>query len=573
MAPLAEFDYSDVTLNSALHEAQLKNTHDVLMNLSEDSLLKPFRQMAGRAAPGADLGGWYNYDPDFDWHGGDAGFAPGATFGQWVSALARHCAISGSPETRAKVMRLNHLYARSISEDFYDKNRFPAYCYDKLLLGLIDSHQYAGDPDAFAMLELTTKAAEPHLPGKAIDRELEWRPGKDQSYRWDESYTNPENLFLAFQRGAGSRYRDLAVRYLDDATWFDPLSRGENVLSGKHAYSYVNSLSSSMQAYLTLGSEKHLRASRNAFAMLTAQSFATGGWGPDEMLRAPGGGEVNASLMKTHNSFETPCGAYAHFKVARYLLRVTRDSRYGDSMERVMYNTVLGARPMHADGRAFYYADYNFSGSKVYSNHRFPCCSGTLPQVAADYGINSYLRSSRGIYVNLYIPSSVRWRQHDAQMSLEQSGTYPFSDLVSMHITASLPREFFLNLRIPEWAEGARIEVNGRRWPESPMPGSFASLSRRWRTGDRIDLELPRRRRLEPIDSQHPEVVALLFGPLVLFGITDHSAAPSITRNQLLAVKQTGERLWESNADVRPRKFLPYVAIDDETYSTYLNVA
>src|SRR6267154_1486974 len=421
--PLSEFDYGDVTISSsALHEAKLRETHEVLMNMSEDSLLKPFRQMAGQPAPGADLGGWYNYDTNYDWHKDDAGFAPGATFGQWVSALARNYAIAGSTETREKVLRLNQLYAKTISEDFYDKNRFPAYCYDKLLLGLIDSRQYVRDPDAFAILERTTKAAVPHLPGKAIDRELAWRLGKDQSYRWDESYTNPENLFLAYQRGAGDKYRELAIQYLLDSTWFDPLSQGQNVLAGKHAYSYVNSLSSAMQAYLTLHSDKHLVAAKNAFAMLAAQSFVTGGWGPDEMLRAPHSDDLYQSLTSTHNSFETPCGSYAHFKITRYLLRVTGDARYGDSMERMMYNTVLGAKPILADGRTFYYADYNQNGRKLYSDRRWPCCSGTLPQVAADYRINTYLRGPRSVYVNLYIPSSVRWTQDGANISLTQSG-------------------------------------------------------------------------------------------------------------------------------------------------------
>ena len=72
-----------------------------------------------------------------------------------------------------------------------------------------------------------------------------------------------------------------------DQTFFDPLSRNENVLAGRHAYSTVNSLSSGMQAYLAIGSEKHLLAVKNAYAMLLAQSYATGGWGPDEELRAP----------------------------------------------------------------------------------------------------------------------------------------------------------------------------------------------------------------------------------------------------------------------------------------------
>ena len=161
----------------------------------------------------------------------------------------------------------------------------------------------------------------------------------------------PENLFLAYQRGAGRRYYDLGLQYLDDKTWFDPLSRNENVLNGRHAYSYVNSLSSAMMAYLVAGSEKHLRAAQNAFAMLEAQSFATGGWGPDETLRAPGSSDVYDSLTNTHHSFETPCGGYAHFKLTRYLLRVTRDARYGDSMERMMYNTVLGAMPLRGKRR------------------------------------------------------------------------------------------------------------------------------------------------------------------------------------------------------------------------------
>ncbi len=75
-----------------------------------------------------------------------------------------------------------------------------------------------------------------------------------------------------------------------------------------------------------------------------------------------------SSLSKTHSSFETPCGSYAHFKLTRYLLRATRNSLYGDSMERVMYNTILGAKPLQPDGRTFYYSDYNFSGKKVYKD-------------------------------------------------------------------------------------------------------------------------------------------------------------------------------------------------------------
>ncbi|MGB6744897.1 MAG: beta-L-arabinofuranosidase domain-containing protein [Terracidiphilus sp.] len=577
--PLTEFGYGDVTISSDPHEAQLMNTHEVLMALSEDSLLKPFRQMSGMSAPGEDLGGWYTYNPDYDYRSGfDTGFAPACTFGQWVSALARTYVITGEEATREKVLRLNRLYAQTITPDFYIKNRFPAYTFDKLLLGLIDSHTYVNDPQALAILEQTTNTALPHLPGHAIEHDHPWRADKDPndaSWNWDESYTMPENLFLAYQRGAGRRYYDLGLKYLDDNTWFDPLSRNENVLAGRHAYSYVNSLSSAMMAYLAAGSEKHLHAARNAFAMLDAQSYATGGWGPDEQLRAPGSSDVYNSLTNTHHSFETPCGSYAHFKLTRYLLRVTRDGRYGDSMERTMYNTVLGAMPLQENGENFYYADYNFDAQRVYKQARWACCSGTLPQVAADYRINTYLRGRQSVYVILYVPSTLRWNENGAALSLTQQGDYPYEDRVAFTLTSSQPAELTLHFRIPAWAQGAQIYVNGTRSAASAVPGQFAAVRREWKTGDRVELELPLKMRLEPIDPQHADTVALLRGPLVLMAAKENQSAPlpSLTRQQLLAARRVSGRQWQVTSANGPVTMLPFTWLGSRPYTTYINVS
>lgn len=568
-APLEQFDYGDVTLSSDAHEKQLEETHQVLMGFSDDSLLKPLRLMSGLPAPGEDIGGWYRYNPDYKY--GDAeGFAPSCTFGQWVSALARMYAINRDPATRDKVLRLNRLYAKTISGDYYDKNRFPTYCYDKIVCGLIDSHKYLGDREAFSILDHTTTAALPHFPKRAIAHDQAWRPNKDFTWTWDESYTISENLFLAYQRGAGRRYRDLGRQYLYD-DYYDPLAEGRNVLAGRHAYSHVNSLSSAMQAYLTLDNEKYLRAAQNAFDMLSAQSFATGGWGPDELLRAPDSPDLYASLSNTHASFETPCGAYAHFKLTRYLLRVTRDSRYGDSMERMMYNTVLGAKPLMPDGRTFYYSDYNFNGRKFYrDNQHWACCSGTLPQVAADYRINTYLRDSSGVWVNLYIPSTLHWKQDGATAALKQTSRYPYESGVQFDVQMSRTREFALNFRIPAWATGASISINGCRAQGEAIPGTFATIHREWNDGDRVELDLPMTTRLEPIDPRHTEMVALLHGPLVLFAVTEKQ--PSLTRANLLGAKRKGQRIWEVATAGEPLKMRPFVEIADEPYSTYLRV-
>jgi uncharacterized protein len=578
-APLAEFGYGDVLMSSDPQETQLRETHAVLMSLSEDSLLKPFRQMSGLAAPGDDLGGWYSYDPDYDYRKHfDRGFAPGCTFGQWVSALARTYAITGDEATREKVLRLNRLYAQTITPEFYIRNRFPAYTYDKLVLGLLDSHSYVKDPQAFAILEQTTNTALPHMPGHAVEHDVAWRTDKDpadKSWTWDESYTVPENMFLAYARGAGRRYYDIGLQYLDDKTWFDPLSRNENVLNGRHAYSYVNSLSSAMMAYLVAGSEKHLRAGQNGFRMVQEQSYATGGWGPDETLRAPGSDDVYASLTNTHHSFETPCGSYAHFKVTRYLLRVTRDSRYGDSMERMMYNTVLGSKPLEENGHAFYYSDYNFDGERVYHNARWPCCSGTLPQVATDYRINTYFRGPQAVYVNLYVPSTLRWTEDGATLSLTQEGEYPYEDHVTFTVTSSQPAETTINFRIPEWAEGAELFVNGARQTGLAEPGRFAAVRREWKSGDRVELALPLKMRLEAIDARHSDTVALLRGPLVLMAVkqAEQAAAPQMTREQLLAARRMSEREWQVNAAGSPVTMLPFTSVGERAYTTYVRVA
>jgi uncharacterized protein len=567
---LAEFSYGDVSLASGLPEAQLNQTHAVLMGLDDDALLKPFRQMAGKPAPGADLGGWYCYRDDYGLKGSEAGFAPAGTFGQWISALARSYAITKSPEVREKVLRLNRLYTDAISSDYFEKTRFPAYSYDKLVLGLIDSHQFVGDTDAFGILDHTTSLATPNLPPKAITREKAWRKGKDVSYNWDESYTLPENLFLAYQRGAGSQYRELAQRYLEDETYFDLLASGEDPLPGRHAYSYVNALSSAMQAYLTTGSEKHLRAAKHGFDLLTAQSFATGGWGPDELLSAPETDALFASLTKTHSSFETPCGAYAHFKLTRYLLRVTRDAAYGDSMERVMYNTVLGAKPMEDDGRAFYYADYNFQGKRVYSNHIWPCCSGTLPQIAADYRISAYLRDGRDVYVNLYLPSTLRWTSDGKTVSLTQQGNYPFEESIRMKLTMSHAASFALFLRIPGWAHGASVAINGKQSSSAATPGTFLRLEREWKSGDEITLTLPLTTRLEAISQRHPSTVALLSGPVVLFPLGE--GMPRLTRKQALSARQVAPSQWTVETAGSTVRFASFTEINDDRYSTYFEV-
>ncbi|HTQ56980.1 MAG TPA: beta-L-arabinofuranosidase domain-containing protein [Bryobacteraceae bacterium] len=570
-ALLSTFDYAQVELLASPLRRQLDTNHSFFLNLSEDRMLKIYRQRVGLPAPGPDMGGWYD------------DFCPGAHFGQYMSALARFARITDSGATRAKVGRLVRGFAETLDPagKFFVDHRYPGYTYDKLVLGLLDAHFCAGDPTALDVLAKMTRVALPHMAGHAMTaEEMHARPHKDETYTWDETYTFAENLFLAFEKTGDRQYFDLGKGYLLDRGFFDPLAEGQNVLPGLHAYSHVNALSSGIQGYLKLDNPKYLRAVKNATEMiLKDQSYATGGWGPNESFVEPGKGELGASLRESHRHFESGCGSYSHFKLMRYLLSITQDARYGDSMERVLYNCALGILPILEDGSTFYYSDYHPSTRKSYLriipdaayrwdlDDRWPCCSGTFPQLTADYGISSYLEAPDGVYVILYVPSRLKWKHG----TIEQQTDYPASSQVTLHVTAPRAADFTVYLRIPAWTgSGAAVSVNGRRERAALTPG-FYPLRKRWKTGDRIELELPQSERLEPVDAQTPAQVAVVRGPQVWFALADHQ--PKLPRRQLASarIEKAGDDYVArcEPGDIRVR---PFGGIKDELYQTYWEV-
>ena len=572
--PLSVFNYSQVQLLEGPMRVQFDHNHDLFLHLDEDALLKPFRQREGMPAPGPDMGGWYDNSDDFSPPDNFHAFIPGHSFGQYLSGLARAYAVTGSKPTQEKVHRLVRAFGQTVEPQgkFYVDYHLPAYTYDKTSCGLIDAHEFAQCPDALDVHWKATQAVLPYLPEKALSRlEQRARRHKNVADTWDETYTLPENFFLAYQRSGNPRYKDLAVRFIEE-DYFGPLAENQNVLPGEHAYSHVNAFSSAMQSYYMLGQEKYLRAATNGFRMVQEQSYATGGWGPDEAFVVPGKGLMEASLGTTHASFETVCGAYGHFKITRYLLRTTKDSRYGDSMERILYNTIAGANPIMADGTSFYYADYNYNAKKVHYRDKWPCCSGTFPQLAADYGISSYYKASDGIYVNLFLPSRLSWSQNNTPCTLTQTTNYPTENTIKFELSLQRPEAFTVYVRIPEWA-GAKstVSLNGSR-AGGLTPGKFLALQRTWKDGDRVEIEFEMTTRLEAIDEQFPNRVALMYGPLALFGVGEIPAR--ITRNQLLAATRVASSGldWQVRADSGTLTLRPFANIMSESYRLYQTV-
>ena len=572
-ASIGMLDYRDVTLLDGPARAQAGQTLDALIAMDDARLLRPFRERAGLPIGEDRFGGWYDFVPEFHSKQSMTGFIPGHSFGQYISALSRGYAVTHDARAKAKVDRLIAAYAPTITPDFYKNYTLPAYTFDKTLMGLIDAHQFAGNAQAMALVGPTTDAVLPWLPGRALNRpDEERKPRPEQAFGWDETYTLPENLYFAADRGAGERYRTMARAYLLNDAYFFPLADGQNVLPGRHAYSHMNALASAAEAYIVDGDPRHLAAAKNGMGFILDQSFATGGWGPNEGYVVPGSGELGQSLDTSHAGFEAPCGSYGHMKVARYLMRITGDSRYGDGMERLLYNAALGALPLKPDGTAFYYADYNQAGHKTYYDAKCPCCSGSIGQLTADYGTNAVLRDAHGLYVNLYLPLQANWRR-DGETALTltvEDGNYPLGDTVAMNVFVPRPVRMSLRLRIPGWAGPAtRIAVNGRV-QAGGVPGRFASIVREWREGDRITLTIDRTVRLEAVDAQHPDRVAVMQGPLALFALGGD--VPGFTRAQLGSIRQRKPGGTEWGFAGGPT-FAPYFAFGSEQSRLYQVVA
>ncbi len=565
---LHTFDYADVQLTGGPLKDQFDRVHASYLALDNDRLLKVYRQRAGLPAPGQDMGGWYDAN----------GFVPGHSLGQYISGLSRYARSTGDPAATAKVRALVRGYSATLGPENYPyaskvaSTTWPCYILDKYEIGLLDAYNLAGVREARELLPRVIEGALPYIPDHGYDR----GPKSPKQAPYDETYILPENLFNSYALTGNRQYLDLARKYLLNAEFFAPLAQSQNVLPGEHAYSHVIALSSAAKAYLVLGDSQHLEAIQHAWDMLVAtQQYASGGWGPKEKFVQPHTGQLYDSLNATTDHFETPCGCYAQMKLARYLLRFTGESRYGDGLERVLYNTLLGAKDTDGNGNYFYYSNYHALAQKGYYPQKWPCCSGTLVQGVADYPRNIYFHDADGLYVNLFTPSEVRWNMNGTSIHLVQQTEYPYRDSTALRVVAPTPIEFTLYVRIPAWISAApQIFVNGGPISIRAEKGTFAAVHRTWKNNDVLEVTLPFAFRTEPVDDLHPETAALMRGPLMYVAATppaDLYSTP-LRLPQGLRPLLGSSSIFEYPMAQTNLQFRPWYTIQNERYNTYFHL-
>jgi DUF1680 family protein len=505
---LEPFEYDGVRLLDGPLLSQYGAMRRYYFAIPDDDILKGFRMRAGQRARGEDLGGWYSGDPKRKtwWSAGDTF----NTFGQWLSAMARMSRATGDADMRSKAIHLMTEWASTIEPDgwfFYSRRPWqPHYIYDKTVGGLVDMALYGGRKDALPILSRITDWAIENLDrSRKVDSDTEW-------------YTLSENLYRAHVLTGDAKYRSFGDLWRFTDYWRAFTTGSPVTKHNHHAYSHVNTLSSAAMTYAVTGEKEWLATITNACDWLQAtQCYATGGYGPEEDL-LPEDGELGRRLDSTFRSFETPCGCWAAFKLSRYLMGYTGQARYGDWIERLLYNGILAALPMGPKGDTFYYSDYRIGGArKIYHiDGTWPCCSGTYPQVVADYHNVVYFRDAAGLAVNLYVSSRVAWNHAGREIVVEQETAFPESDTTTLTVRPKTPTAFDLKLRVPGWARGFAVQINGAPADVEAAPGRWAVVARKWIPGDRVTVRLPMTLGLSPVDRQHPKRVAVTYGPLVL---------------------------------------------------------
>jgi DUF1680 family protein len=193
--------------------------------------------------------------------------------------------------------------------------------------------------------------------------------------------------------------------------------------------------------------------------------------------------------------------------------------------------------------------------------------------LTADYGISSYYPTKEGIYVNLFLPSRVTWTQNNTECTLTQQTSYPTTNTTQFEMKMARAENFTMYLRIPAWADKhTRISVNGKRVEGDVIAGKFFPLTRTWNNGDRVGFEIGMAVRLQPVDAQNPQLVALIRGPIAMFATGNLPA--NFSRAQLLAASASGASSedWIVQNDAGKVTFRPFAAIGDETYRLYNKV-
>ncbi|KAH8894510.1 DUF1680-domain-containing protein [Thozetella sp. PMI_491] len=287
-----------------------------------------------------------------------------------------------------------------------------------------------------------------------------------------------------------------------------------------HANTHVPQFIGYMRIFEQSGEQEYFTAAKNFYGWVVPhRSFATGGTSGSYP-----GSNNNAELFQNRenianaiaqNGAET-CTTYNLLKLARNLFLHEHNATYMDNYERGLFNMITGSRADQTsadDPLLTYFQPLTPGANRDYGNTG-TCCGGTGMESHTKYQETVYLRSADGsaLWVNLYVPSTLNWAE--TGFAVKQETTFPRGDTAKFTVTGQGPLD--IKLRVPAWVrKGFRVTVNGKAQPGKAQPGSYLTLSRSWKTGDVIEVQMPFSIRVERA-LDRPDTQSILWGPVVL---------------------------------------------------------
>jgi DUF1680 family protein len=552
---------------SPFYERQELHRTNYLASWNCDKLLFHYRALAKLPQPEGVTSG---YD------GWDSGFIRGHMAGHYLSAASRMAVVAGDASYREKVDYLVAELAKcqdALKQDGYlaafpsgafdvQEGRsgnsagasVPYYTIHKVMAGLLDAHRYVGNTQALQVVVKVAEYFEKRLA--ALNAEQ-----IEKMFRTDGS-RNPQNEFGAMSDVLAELYEITGDRkHLDAAklfnrSWFvEPLARGEDRLAGLHGNTHVAQvLGIARWANLT-GSAEELKASENFWRMLTHDhAFVIGGNSFKEWLDKPGvetGACIDDHKELPPTTAET-CNTHNMLKLTARLFERKPNAAYADYFERALYNHLLAT--VAPDSGAVTYFTPLRGQFRTYLDGTF-CCVGSGIENTPRYNEGIYFQQSDSLWVNLYIPSELDWRE--AGLVLRQLGDITRGEPVRFTVVKAGKQTSTLNFRIPHWISGpAVLTLNGKMQERAGKPSAYVALRRKWKQGDVVTLTLPAALRLERA-KDNPLMVSVFYGPVLLAGELGRDKMPNDRADKDAYVKMPAVAVPEiASASAHPAAWL-----------------
>ena len=552
------FDLTNVTLLPSPFQTNMLLDKAYLLSLNSDRLLYSFRANAGLSTSNASpYGGWENP--------GDT-LCLGHSVGHYLSACSMMYASTGDPALKAQTDYLvgelakcqaaspaagfNTGYLSAFPESYIDalinetQGSFsvPWYALHKVMAGLLDTYQHAGNNQALTVLTNMANWVQyrmDQLTASQIQSMLNYR-----------EYGGMNEVLANLSAVTGNpNYLRIAADF-DKQSLFNPLSLDQDTLDGMHANTQIPEIIGAAREYeLTSTGSYHEIASFFWNRVANYRSYVIGGNSDGEhffpITDFPS--HVDAQTCET-------CNTYNMLKLTRHLFGWSPSAATMDFYERALYNQILGSEA--APGSVTYFVSLQPGHFKTYSTpeNSFWCCDGTGMENHSKYGDTIYFHDTNSLYLNLFIASQLNWPEKN--LTVVQNTTFPQSDTTTLTFRCTNGLPLTLNIRYPSWAQsGMQLAINGVSQTVTNSPGSYVSVTRNWQTNDQVQIRFPMTLRTEALQDT-ANTVALFYGPILLAGTLGTNGMPASD----LAVNQ-----WDFFGVSIPAGTVPMIVADIPT--------